>query len=319
MMAPTLFRVNLAANAYNRYPGELVTFFLRFITPNIPAAQLQISMPRTLKIESYRLPQDIPVSLPALTELDQDLILLIPLVPYFVANQEYEITIETRIHPFYFDHYMRVDASILDDTSTIQASESVQIAIAGKGKYLGYLPEIYGADDFTSRFLMMFESFWKPITLQIDQVENYFDPDLTPNEFIPWLSSWVGIPVDTDLPVSRMRSLIRRSMYFYQFRGTSAALKSMLELYTGGNATILEHRAKNFVVGSEASLGPTTALGKENKPDSVKVSLVVPRSELTRMNITEEMYQRKMTHIIQNLIPAHSDLDVKCEFASEKN
>ena len=37
----------LAVDAYNRYPGELATFFLRFTVPQKPGATLQFAMPAT--------------------------------------------------------------------------------------------------------------------------------------------------------------------------------------------------------------------------------------------------------------------------------
>lgn len=318
-MNPTSKQLDLAADVYNRYPGECVTFFIRFTAPNIPAAQLQIELPRSLKVESYLLPQGIPVSLLSVTEVGQDLIALLPLHQHFTIDEEYEITLKARIHPYYFDHYLEVDASLLDQDLTVISTESIQIAIFGRGKYLDFLPELYGSDDFTSRFLMLFESFWKPVSQQIDQIENYFDPDVTPEDFIPWLCSWVGLPVDKDLPIERMRKLLKNALYLYQCRGTMHALKTMLEIYSGGTVTITEQRAKNFVLGAGTTLGPTVAIGKENKPDSVQVKLNIPSSELARMQFTDEMYKRKISGIIQDLIPAHSALDVKCDFTSERN
>lgn len=308
----------LAADYYNRYPGELVTFFLQFVAPEQTGTSLQFAMPRVLKVESYDLPDGIPISLPVVTEAGQDLVVLIPLEKYFNAGQQYKIVVRVRINSFYFDHYLLVEAKLLDAETNPVAAESVQVAVLGKSKYLEFLPEMYGSDDFTSRFLMLFESFWKPISLQIDQIENYFDPDLTPQEFIPWLSSWVGLPVDSNLPVNRMRNLLNQSMHLFQCRGTLHALRTTLEIYTEGEIDIKERRANNFVLGAASALGAAIALGRANQPDSISVKMRLPQAELARMQFSEEMYRHKMTEIIRALIPAHTVFDVNCEFYTEQ-
>ena len=308
----------LAADHYNRYPGELVTFFLQFVAPEGAGTALQFALPRVLKVESYDLPAGIPLSLPAVTEVDQDLVVLIPLEKYFTAGQQYAITVRVRINSFYFDHYLLAEAKLLGAEPDPIAMESVQVAVLGKGKYLEFLPEMYERDEFTSRFLMLFESFWKPISQQIDQIENYFDPDLTPREFLPWLSSWIGLPVDNSLPVPRLRKLLNQAMHLFQCRGTLRALKSTLEIYTEGEIDILERRANNFVLGPGSALGAAIALGRANQPDSISVKMRLPRAELARMQFSEEMYQRKMIEIIRALVPAHTVFDVNCMFYTEQ-
>jgi phage tail-like protein len=308
-------RLGLAADHYNRYPGELVTFFLRFVTPDEGPAVLQFALPRVMKVESIEtLPATSLFSLPAVTEVDQDLVILIPLEKYFNPGTQYEIIVRVRINNFYFDHYLLAEARLVDAEQHTLAVESIQVAVLGKGKYLEYLPELYERDDFTSRFLMLFESFWKPISLQIDQIENYFDPDLTPREFLPWLSSWIGLPVDNSLPVPRLRKLLNQAMHLFQCRGTLYALRTTLEIYTEGQIDILERRANNFVLGAGSALGAAIALGRANQPDSISIKMRLHRSELERMQFSEEMYQRKMIEIIRGLVPAHTVFDVKCVF-----
>lgn len=312
-------QLSLAADFYNRYPGELVTFFLRFTAPEQAGAVLQFAIPSALKVYAYELPEGVPISLPVVTEVDQELVVQIPLEKYFNHGQQYEIIIRVIINSFYFDHHIQVEAQLLNVNRDTISMESIRVAVLGKGKYLEYLPELYGSDDFTSRFLMLFESFWKPISQQIDQSENYFDPNLTPVEFIPWLSAWIGLPVDYTLPINRMRKLLKRAMYLFQRRGTLDALRTTLEIYTEGTIEIQERRAKNFVLGTGSALGAAIALGRNNQPNSISVKMRLPRAELFRLQFSEEMYRRKMQDIIRGLVPAHTVFDVDCEFYSEQN
>lgn len=309
--------LSLAVDAYNRYPGELATFFLRFTAPKKAGATLQFAMPKSLVVESYDLPEGIPSSLPAVTEVDQDLIVLIPLDKHFTAGQTYDILARVRINTFYINQYLITGASLVSAAGDTLASESVQVAVYGKGKYLRHLPEIYENDHFTSRFLMLFESFWKPISQQIDQVEFYFDPDHTPPEFIPWLASWIGLPLDKSLPMDRMRALIKEAIMLFQCRGTFHALRTYLEIYTGGKINMIERRARNFVLGQDTGLGLDIALGTDNQPNSVRIDLQIPSGELQRSGYSENMYRRKMHEIIRTMVPAHTVFDITCTFESQ--
>jgi phage tail-like protein len=307
----------LAVDAYNRYPGELATFFLRFTVPEQEGITLQFAMPKVMQVESYELPEGIPSTLPSVVAIDQDFIVRIPLEEHFNAGETYNIVTRVRVNTFNFDQYLITEARLVGEDGTIYAAESVQVAVYGKGKYLQYLPELYESDDFTSRFLMLFEGFWKPISQQIDQVDSYFDPDLTPPEFIPWLASWIGLPLDPSLPMERMRALLKQSIMFFQRRGTYQALKTYLEIYTGGQAEIRERRARNFVLGSMSNLGVDIALGTNNQPNSVQIDLQVSQDELGRSGYSEDMYQRKMQDIIRSMVPAHTVFDITCVFDAQ--
>lgn len=321
-------QLSLAVDRYNRYPGETATCYLRFTlpegweaVPGEPGLILQLTMPRTVKVESTQLPPGIPAHLPAMIEADQNLILTIPLNQYFKGGIDYDITIKTRIDSFYIDHYLITESKIIDTTEPVEtqvlAAATIQVAVYGKGKYLQNLPAIYESDDFTSRFLMLFESFWKPISQQIDQVAWYFDPDLTPPDFIPWLASWVGMQVDDLLPTERVRKLLKKTMTFFQRRGTYQAVKTFLEIYTAGKVDIVEYQAKNFKLGADNTLGMGIALGTENQPNTIAFNLNLHEMELARTRYSEDMYQRKMMEIIRTMVPAHTVFHVNCVFNAQ--
>jgi phage tail-like protein len=306
--------LDMAVDASNRYPGELVTLYLQFSAPQQPGSTLQLVMPRVIEVEKYMLPSGVPTTLPSVAEDEQDLIIFIPLQEYFSGSETYDIQISARLRTFYIDQYLNIEANIVSADAVTLSSKEIRVAVLGKGNYLQYLPEIYENDDFISRFLMLFESFWKPINQQIDQVENYFDPDLTPPAFIPWLSSWLGMPIDESLPLERMRALLKSAMMLFQCRGTFQALKTYLEVYTAGDVTIVERRAANFVLGPAAELGMEIALGRDNQPHSVQINLRVAESELSRTKYSRETYQHKIMDIVKTLIPAHVLFDVNCMF-----
>jgi phage tail-like protein len=306
-------QLSLAASQYNRYPGETASLYVRFSRAEA-AELLQLAVPKGLEITSYSLPPGIPHELPSIIEGDNEIVFAVPLAGHFQVGQPYELQVQAAIKTFHFNHYLLAEARILGQDGQQMAVESIQIAVHAKGKYLKYLPELYESDDFAGRFLMLFESVWKPISQQIDQVDVYFDPGLTPESFIPWLASWIGMPVDQNLPPERVRTLLKSALVLYQCRGTLNALNTFLEIYTGGVVTVKEQRARNFVLGAQSSLGLDIALGKENRPNTVLIDLRVAPDELQRMNFTAGMYLRKMEEIIRSLVPAHVDYQVHCTF-----
>lgn len=159
------------------------------------------------------------------------------------------------------------------------AAETLEVQVMDKGRYLHYLPALYEQDEFIGRFLMLFESFWAPIEQQIDHIENYFDPDLTPARFLPWLASWFDLTLDGTWSEGQQRELVRSVMWLYRRRGTRVALQRYLEILTQQPVEIIERRAKNLVLGAKGRLGVGVALGTGNVPHTFTVRVRLPAVE----------------------------------------
>ena len=316
-MTDSAENMRLAVDSYNRYPGELATFYLQVTVPEQKNPTLQFSIPKVMQIESLELPDGIPPSTFEVVVNPDDLLVLIHLKDPFKTGQTYDIKVRVRIHTQYFDHHFLAEAMLVENRDTVLESQTVQVTVYGKGKYLTYLPEVYEGDDFTSRFLMLIESFWKPINQQTDQLYTYFDLGITPQEFLPWLSSWIGMPIDPSLPEDRKRALLKQAIMFFQYRGTFHATKKYLEIYTGGQVKILEQRAKNFILGDENALGVDVALGTANRPNTLLIEITVARSELVRSGLSENMYNKKINEIIRTIIPVQASFEMNCSFEME--
>lgn len=127
--------------------------------------------------------------------------------------------------------------------------------------YLRYLPAPYQDDHFMGRFLLIFESILGPIEGAVDGMANYFDPRLTPAEMLPWLASWVGLELDENWPLPRRRELVHRAAWLYRWRGTRAALREHLRIYTG-HAPLIVENTDGMRLGQDASLGVNTSIGE---------------------------------------------------------
>jgi phage tail-like protein len=107
-------------------------------------------------------------------------------------------------------------------------------------KLLRYLPAIYADHPFLGDFLRIFESIWAPLEAQLDHLDAYFQPYLTPAEFLPWLGTWVDLVLDENWPEARRRALIAAAADLYRRRGTAGALRDYLTIYMGAQPEIVE-------------------------------------------------------------------------------
>lgn len=133
-----------------------------------------------------------------------------------------------------------------------------------KSNLLKYLPNAYSDYAFMGGFLNIFEALWLPLDRQIDQLYAYFDPLLTPAEFLPWLGTWVDLVLDENWPESRRRMLIENAADLYRRRGTAGALRDYLAIYLGTTPTIVEDGPE----GNPFHFSVTIRVGDDRNPDS---------------------------------------------------
>jgi phage tail-like protein len=102
------------------------------------------------------------------------------------------------------------------------------------------LPAIYQEDEFSMRFISGFDDVLAPILLTMDCLIDYFDPALTPTDFLDWLAGWVGIEVDEAWATERRRAAVATAVEMYRMRGTISGLRANLEVLSGGTVEITD-------------------------------------------------------------------------------
>lgn len=145
--------------------------------------------------------------------------------------------------------------------------------------WLKYLPSIYLDNDFTGRFLLIFEAMMSPDIWVIDNLDLYFAPEIAPLEWVRWIASWFDIYIAPELPAERQRAILSQAGWLAARRGTRAGLERLLELYSGVRPEIIEEAA-HFTVKlpmSESSVSlPRELLESliiKNKPAFASFSL----------------------------------------------
>lgn len=111
---------------------------------------------------------------------------------------------------------------------------------ASAQRLLSHLPAIYREDELIGRFLRAFEDVLADLERRIDGVDELFDPMLTPEEFLPWLSSWMAFSLRADMTPTEQRDFMSRVIPLYRRRGTRQNLQDLLTIFTRGVPTVEE-------------------------------------------------------------------------------
>jgi phage tail-like protein len=100
------------------------------------------------------------------------------------------------------------------------------------------LPGVYLEDDLARGLTRGLDTVLAPVFLTLDCLDAYVAPGLAPEDFLPWLASWVGTSLVESWPVERKRRVVAAAVAQYRDRGTRAGLRSHLELLTDGEVEI---------------------------------------------------------------------------------
>jgi phage tail-like protein len=157
------------------------------------------------------------------------------------------------------------------------------------------LPAIFQEDDFTMRFVGGFDDVLAPVLLTLDCLIDYFDPALTPTDFLEWLAGWVGIEIDESWETSRRRAAVATAVEMYRMRGTISGLRANLEVLSGGQVEITD---SGGVAWSTSPMGPLP--GQESPRLAVRVT-VPDMTDRTTGAIDSIVTAAKPAHVVHRV------------------
>jgi len=161
--------------------------------------------------------------------------------------------------------------------------EPFRLILRPRSLYPQFLPAVYRDVDFIGRFLKIFEQSFEPAVQTLETLWAYLDPLTAPETLLAFLARWVGWQNEANWTIAQQRSLLRRAMEIYRWRGTRRGLQLYLHLYTGLPLVAANRppqqqpiqidtaTRQGFVLG-EADLGETALLGG-GKPLHFRVRL----------------------------------------------
>jgi phage tail-like protein len=114
-----------------------------------------------------------------------------------------------------------------------------------RDSYLKYLPAIYQEDAesrfFLERFLSIFQTTFDARDRQIDNISDLFEPLATPEKILPWLAGWLALPISPHWSTEEKRRALDQASSVYRIRGTPEGLRTLIRVYTGVDASVMEH------------------------------------------------------------------------------
>jgi phage tail-like protein len=102
------------------------------------------------------------------------------------------------------------------------------------------LPALYAADGFAQRLVAGLDTVLAPILSTLDNLPAYLDPRLTPEDFLPWLASWLAADFDPEWPADLRRRAVALAMELHRWKGTKRGLADRLWLYSGVHVRVLD-------------------------------------------------------------------------------
>jgi phage tail-like protein len=146
---------------------------------------------------------------------------------------------------------------------------------------LGQLPIGMLDDEFFVRFVSIFQGVGSTLLDGVDNIGNVVDVTVAPEEFLPWLGSWLALNwLHPSLAEGTKRRVVAKYGELMAWRGTAEGLIRILEVLTEGPVEVTE---TGGVYGAgEAPSGPPVVVVRVSSsaglPDRDFVALV--RDEL---------------------------------------
>ena len=103
------------------------------------------------------------------------------------------------------------------------------------GLYLEDVPTPEGgtAVNFAVEICKGLDGVLAPVPVTLDCLDAYFDPRLTPSDFLDWLAGWVGVSLDQNWSEAQRRALVKQAGDLYRWQGTRRGIIEHIRLYTG--------------------------------------------------------------------------------------
>jgi phage tail-like protein len=306
-------KVSHTAETLRRYPGEEVVLFTRAeVGRSVSDFQVKITLPPGLKFEKFQA-ESLPHDAAPLFGHDEigTLSLLWNLKNKSGRSARYDFCVTAVATPTLVDRMIESAASLVagQGENSLRSADWVTIAIKAKGAYLQYLPSVYQDDELMGRLLMLFESFLKPIEQRVAHMPAFLDARLTPTELMPWLASWTGLVLDSDLSEQQRRRLLWYAVSLYGRRGTHKELQDYLEIITGGSVEVDD--SAGLHLGAQAHLGLGIALGQGNPPHVFHVIVHMPGNP---DQYQQAALERRVRTVIETEKPAHTAYRLEIRF-----
>ena len=106
------------------------------------------------------------------------------------------------------------------------------------------LPAVYQQDQeklpFLRNLLAVLESMHDDLDTRLNELPKHIDPNAAPNEWIPFLLRWLGLPPATELDITYQRILLKKAPALLKQRGTYGGLAQLLKIFVKDQYSIAD-------------------------------------------------------------------------------
>lgn len=160
------------------------------------------------------------------------------------------------------------------------------------------LPGLYHDDPFTQALCEALDEVLAPVLCVLDNAPFYLDLAMAPDDFLPWLARWVGITMDSGLPGSRQRELLRAAASHQGWQGTARGIELAVEALLGLDVQVYESGGIAWSTDPHATL-----------PGTPGAQVLVRASAPPETSIDPDL----ITMVVASVVPAHVAFRVEIE------
>ena len=160
---------------------------------------------------------------------------------------------------------------------------------------VGSLPEIYRDHSFTERFCAALDEVLAPVLSTLDNFYAYLDVALTPDDMLPWLAYWLGMPVDLGELAGRRREVLHAASRLHGWQGTPHGIEVAMEALTGFRTVVRENG------GAQWSLEAGAPFPGEPLPAMVVEVHVADGQQADERRLDELVSSLKPVHVVHRV------------------
>ncbi|WP_375386963.1 phage tail protein [uncultured Amnibacterium sp.] len=161
------------------------------------------------------------------------------------------------------------------------------------------LPGVLQDDAFIELLCGAVDELLAPVLLTLDSLEAYVDPALTPQDFLPWLGTWVGFDSGAGWGADRTRALIARATAMHAGRGTIEGVRFAVSVAAGADAVVVVEDTGGVAVSAVPDGRPPAG-----GPARVTVTVTGPETAAPE-------YQQRLRSVVAAAVPASVPFTVR--------
>jgi phage tail-like protein len=160
--------------------------------------------------------------------------------------------------------HITVRVGLTGDTSTTPVLHRIRLDFP-RSTSADLLPAAFrqdpAADDFTERFLSLFDASLAEIDRVVERYPALLDSTGVPDNALPWLAGLLGLSFEAGWDADVRRKLIAAAPDLYRRRGTPRALREAIRIVFGVTPVLDELAGDRHWAQVRASAGPAGARG----------------------------------------------------------